>query len=57
MKNPQVFVGAGFKPALLQEIGLVRIRNALGGFETRPYDACGFFSSFGVLIVSAWKFA
>ena len=37
MKNPQVFVGAGFKPALRREIDLIRPGNALGGFETRPY--------------------
>ena len=38
MKNPQVFVGAGFKPALRRKIDLIRPGNALGGFETRPYE-------------------
>ena len=39
MKNPQVFVqGAGFKPALRRKIDLIRPENALGGFETRPYE-------------------
>ena len=38
MKNPQVFVGAGFKPALRRDIDLIRPGNALGGFETRPYE-------------------
>ena len=38
MKNQQVFVGAGFKPALRREIDLIRPGNALGGFETRPYE-------------------
>ena len=38
MKNPLVFVGAGFKPALRRKIDLIRPGNALGGFETRPYQ-------------------
>ena len=39
MKNPQVFVGAGFKPALRRKIDLIRPGSVLGGFKTRPlYD-------------------
>ena len=38
MKIPQVFVGAGFKPALRRKIDLIRPGNVLGGFETRPYQ-------------------
>ena len=48
MKNPQVFVqGAGFKPA--QGVSDTNQANFLpqGGFETRPYDACGFFHRSG----------
>ncbi len=37
MKNPQVFVGAGFKPALRRKIDLIRPGSVLGGFKTRPY--------------------
>ena len=48
MKNPQVFVGAGFKPALRREIDLIRPGNAQGGIETRPYGCLRIFSSFGV---------